>query len=164
MFYGFVNSNAQDNDFVSITAGFLYTSTSVNTEGAIENGSDSGFYIGFLGEIYVSHEFWLQPELVYARTNDNSYLQLPILAKFYISDRMNLLAGPQISYTLDDVTDNYSKINVGVGVGVGYNITKNIILNTRYTFQINDYYTGNGDFSFKTRFFNAGLAYKFKEF
>ena len=81
----------------------------------------------------------------------------------YVSDSFNLMAGPQISYTLEKAEADTRNLSVGVTLGVGYNISQNLNAFTRYTFQINDYYTGTGDFSLKTNFFNIGVAYKLKK-
>lgn len=73
------------------------------------------------------------------------------------------MAGPQISYRLEKAVENFTNLNIGLSFDVGYDITKNLAGFTRYTLQLNDYYTGSGDFSFKNRFFSVGFAYKFKD-
>ena len=162
VFYGFTTSYAQDADFIAVTAGYLNTIERTSIEGQSENISNSGFYAGFIVEKYISYEFWMQAELLYANDEDTSFIQIPILAKFYLSDNFNLMAGPQISYRLEKAAENFTNLNIGLSFGVGYNITKNLAGFTRYTLQLNDYYTGSGDFSSKNRSFNVGLAYKFK--
>ena len=163
IFYGITTSNAQDADFVAVTAGYLNTIDRTSIEGQSENISNSGFYAGLIVEKYISYEFWIQAELLYANADDTSLIQIPILAKFYLSDNFNLMAGPQISYRLEKAAENFTNLNIGLSFGVGYDITQNLTGFTRYTLQLNDYYTGSGDFSFKNRFFSVGLAYKLKD-
>ena len=141
VFHGFSTSNAQDADFVAVTAGYLNTIDRTSIEGQSENISNSGFYAGLIVEKYISYEFWLQAELLYANAEDTSYIQIPILAKFYLSDNFNLMAGPQISYRLEKAAENFTNLNIGLSFGVGYDITENLAGFTRYTLQLNDYYT-----------------------
>ena len=149
-------------DFFAVTAGYLNTIDRTSIEGQSENISNSGFYAGLIAEKYISYEFWIQAELLYANAEDTSYIQIPILAKFYLSDNFNLMAGPQMSYRLEKAAENFTNLNIGLSFGAGYDITENLAGFTRYTLQLNDYYTGSGDFSSKNRFFSVGLAYKFK--
>jgi len=162
---GFKNSNAQDEDFFAVTAGYINASSKERVFNRPDNTiNNSGFYAGIIGERYITYEFWLQGELLYVDVNEVSFLQLPVMAKFYVSDNFNLLAGPQLSYTLEKAVPDYTNFAVGLTLGVGYNITRNLNAFTRYTFQINDYYTGTGDSSLKSKFFNIGLAYKLSTF
>ena len=162
VFYGFITSNAQDADYIAVTGGYLNALGRTTIEGQSENIYNSGFYAGLIAEKYISYEFWLQAELLYANAEEASFIQIPILAKFYLSDNFNLMAGPQISYRLEKAAENFTNLNIGLSFGVGYDFTEKLAGFSRYTIQLNDYYTGSGDFSSKNRFFNVGLAYKFK--
>jgi len=161
---GLSKTYAQDADFIAVTAGYLNTNNRVTTLDVSENNGNSGFYAGVITERYVSYEFWIQAELLYANVDDISFIKLPVMAKFYLSDNFSLIAGPQIAYRLEKNVQNFTNLNFSLGLGFGYNISQKLIAFARYNHQLNDYFTGDSDFSSKDRNFNIGLAYKFKSF
>lgn len=67
-----------------------------------------GFHLGGMAEIPVSAQFYLQPELLfssqgYKLDNGNgilNYLNLPVIAKYYVTEQLSIEAGPQIGYLL----------------------------------------------------------------
>jgi len=159
--FSFIGVNAQGTDF-GATAGFISGNEKFKSGGESLSASESGFYVGIIAEIDVTEEFKIQPELLYAKVGEISFLQLPIIAKYYVSEKFNLLAGPQITYTLEnEVGDDVTKLNLGLGLGLGYDFTEKLFVQSRYAFQLNDYYTGNEDLSSKIGFLNIGLGYRF---
>jgi hypothetical protein len=80
------------------------------------------FHIGGMVEIPVSAEFYVQPELLFSsqgyKVNSNNatgvlnYINLPVIGKYYVTDKFHVEAGPQIGYLLsatikvDDVVSN----------------------------------------------------------
>ncbi len=127
----------------------------------IDMGDGSGFYLGLIADITVSDVFHVQSELTYANIDDVGFLQLPIMAKYFVSEKFNIQAGPQITYTLEDVIDDFTKLNIGLAIGAGYDFNEEFFVQTRFAFQLNDYFTGNGDFSSKINFLNVGIGYRF---
>lgn len=137
--------------------------------------SRTGFHIGALVEIPVSERFWIQPEILYSAQGAKykesgmelgvnysydieeklDYIQVPIMAKFYIVDGLALEAGPQISFlvsskgeyegTIGNVTvsddrdlDDISKIDFGLGVGASYRLPMGVFLGARYNFGLSN--------------------------
>ena len=89
-------------------------------------------------------------------------MQLLVSAKFYVSEKFNLLADPQINFTLaSDVGNDFTKLNIGLGVGMRYDFTKKLFEQSRYTSQVNNYYTGIWNLSSRIGFLSAGLGYRF---
>src|SRR5690554_4147726 len=119
--------------------------------------SRTGFHIGGLVEIPITESFWVQPEILYSAqgakyeekgmelqvpysfktTIKLDYIQVPVMAKYYVVEGLALEAGPQIaflakstgevegsiggvSYEDEDDIDDVSKIDFSVGVGASY--------------------------------------------
>ena len=83
---------------------------------------ESGFYIGGLLEFRKSINFSIQSELLYSNssyfTDRVSLLHIPILFKYHINDRFELLAGPETQFLLsikntDTRSRRYKKFILG---------------------------------------------------
>jgi len=139
-----------------------------------------GFHIGGFAEFEVSEKLIFQPELVYYlqgnkhKIDNNlefiskqSYLNLPIMAKYYVTEEFNIQAGPQISFLLtskdnfkgsnlllpdgsinDTVFNNtnnsvntkedYKNIDFGLNFGVEYKMNNRISFDLRYNLGLTD--------------------------
>ncbi|HLT52486.1 MAG TPA: porin family protein [Flavobacteriaceae bacterium] len=157
--FGF-SVSAQEVSF-GVTGGFLSGSQKVESGGFEATASESGFYIGGVADISVSEKFHVQPEVVFASIKDFSSIQVPIMAKYYVAEGLNLQAGPQIGFHFEETGDDFSSFNFSLGAGAGYDIDENFFVEARYAFQLNDYYTGDADASSKINFLSVGVGYKF---
>ncbi|MDX1827991.1 MAG: DUF5777 family beta-barrel protein [Lutibacter sp.] len=144
-----------------VTSGYLSAESKLDLEGTKFTDSNSGFYVGIVADIKVSEEFHVQPELVYTNISDLSFMQIPIMAKFYVADKFSLQVGPEITYTLEKTYGDATKFNIGLGLGAAYDFSEKFFIESRYTFQVNNYYTGNQDVTSRINFLNVGLGYKF---
>ena len=159
---GFVcSSQAQDVRF-GATAGYLNARGSVKAEGISISDSESGFYFGAAADFEVAENFNIQPELLYVNVNEASALFLPILGKFAISEKFNLQAGPQLVFSLEDeIPDEISSFEFDIAGGIGYDITEDFFVEARYTFQLNNSYTGSEDVKLRGNYLTVGLGYWF---
>jgi len=163
--------------------------------GNIENAEPKiGAHVGGLVEIKIVNKFAIQPELLfslqgakndYVRTMGNNryvneeklnlaYLNVPVMAKFYVIPSLSLEAGPQLGILLDaerkftqsqsngnnassssrsyDIKDNLRTLDAGFNLGASYYFTDNMFVQARYSFGLSsiderDYnYDENGDF------------------
>lgn len=150
----------------------------------------TGFHIGGFTELKVAKKFAIQPEVLFSTQgttiegfngDSNSsiklnYLNIPVLAKYYITDAFTVEAGPQVGFLLsaknkgEDIHDLYKTLDFGLNLGCGYEFTDNISLGARYTFGLtnvadnSDVPADNPDLynlSFKNSNFALALAYKF---
>lgn len=147
MAFGF--TNAQSTRFG--VKGGLNLSTFVG--GDVENAKSLvGFHVGGFAEIKVVDKFFIQPELLYSAQGTKidgvlgddydvklNYLNIPVLAKYYIVDKFSVEAGPQLGVLLsaklegDDVKKETRSVDFGFNVGAGYNFTDNLSIGLRYT-------------------------------
>ncbi|MBS7255638.1 porin family protein [Flavobacterium branchiicola] len=144
-----------------------------------------GFQVGGFAEIKVIERLSIQPELLFSTQGAQlkfgnsdfdtklNYINVPVLAKFYITKQFTAEAGPQLGFLVsaksegEDVKDGFKSVDTGFNFGVGYNFTDNFSVNARYTVGLSniadndaetwdDYYD-----SPKNSVFAVTLGYKF---
>lgn len=156
-----------------------------NLTGDFNPSMKIGFHLGGFMQYKVSEKFVLQPELLFstqgAKYNDDqvgegylvagetdiklSYLNIPLMAKYYVTNKFSLEAGPQIGFLLSakdkygytgtvqgvpvsesgeiDIKDDLNSIDFGINFGVGYDFNDKISLGLRYNLglsEISDFY------------------------
>ncbi len=141
-------ANAQDMQF-GVKGGF----NSASSDGG--GGSASGFFLGGLAEFSVADKFVLQPGLNYhtfsADGDSRSALSVPVLLKYNVAEKINLLAGPSLYYSLE--AEAVDKTVFGLDLGGSYDLTENIFVEPRYSLGL----TGE----VKTNVLLIGVGYKF---
>ncbi|MEZ0130261.1 porin family protein [Flavobacterium sp. LBUM151] len=197
----FAFSNAQGTKF-GVKAGLNLT----NLTGDVEDASSKvGFHVGGFAEFKLTEKFAIQPEILFSTQGAKSegtdafedytyednlslnYLNIPVLAKFYITEKFSVEAGPQLGILLSakskykqvfegetysedvDVKDSYKSIDFGFNVGTGYNFTENLSVGLRYTIGLSNVYDTTdsfedfdfGDVSVKNSVFALSVGYKF---
>ncbi len=157
--FGFANVNAQGVEF-GVTAGFASLSEKIDNGFQSATFSESGFFFGGIADIAISDEFHVQPELLFAGIKAGNSILLPIMAKYYVAEGFNIQAGPQIRLILESLPSDFSALSLGLGAGVGYDINENFFVQGRYSLQLIDSYTGDGDSSYKTDVMTIGVGYK----
>ena len=114
-----------------------------------------GFHIGGLVEFKLSDKFAIQPELLYSTKGTKqdfygiqlitnlSYIDLPIMAKFFVTKGLSIEAGPQIGYLVSEKgisnselviyqAGNYNKMDYGLNLGAGYVLENSLLFQVRY--------------------------------
>lgn len=189
---------AQKAEF-GIKGGLNSSNFSGDTDGA-DFKSRVGFNLGAFAAIKLSEKITLQPEILYSTqgakaenitapvddmlfTGDVkfnlSYINVPVMMKYYVADKFNLEIGPQIGFLtsaktstkLDgfsqtveqDVKDYFESVDFGLNFGAGYDFTKNVSAGIRYNLGLSNIFkTEAGDDS-KTQnsVFFLSVGYKF---
>ncbi len=190
--FAFGFANAQDVKFG--VKGGLNVAT---LTGDVDNvDSKVGFHVGGFAEIKVSDKFSVQPELLFSTQGTKfefsedfggeiisgegkvnlSYVNIPVMAKFYVADKFSLEAGPQIGFLTsakykleaegeegeEDAKEDYESIDFGVNFGAGYNFTENLSAGLRYNLGLSNIAKDAGDdYKEKNGVFSLSLGYKF---
>ncbi|TYA71842.1 outer membrane beta-barrel protein [Seonamhaeicola marinus] len=126
------------------------------------NTSKSGFFIGYyFTDIELGSKLELQPEINFVSVKDLEQIQVPILAKYEVIDKINVLAGPNIGYLIDAPT-GVKSINFSGDVGAAYELTENLNVNARYNFGISNLLDNpGGNATSRLSGFQVGLGYQF---
>jgi Outer membrane protein beta-barrel domain len=142
--FAFGMSHAQETRF-GAKAGLDFVSfDTVGSSGSIgvsvnsrDSNSITGFYVGGFATIGLTEKFGFQPELLFVKIQDSKGLILPVLARYTVKEKINILAGPSINYSLDDI-DSSNKTKINVDLGGSFDINENFILDARYSLGFGD--------------------------
>jgi opacity protein-like surface antigen len=158
--FGLSNVNAQDSKF-GVTAGYTNITEKASFEGDSFSSSESGFYIGVLGDFTISEKFHIQPEVLYANASETNFLYIPVLAKFMVSEQFGILAGPQANLILEDVVEGFNTLGIDLTFGANYDINENFFIEARYGFEVTNRIKDGGDLKDRINTLNVGIGYKF---
>ncbi|MCL6220733.1 porin family protein [Zunongwangia pacifica] len=157
-----VNSFAQKIDF-GVQAGYANLKISEKASGYSLSENESGFYVGFLTDFHLDENWHIQPSANYMRIKETNFLNVPVLAQYYISDSgFYVQAGPQATFILEDVVIN--TVGLDAAFGVGYHIDEHFFLDARYAFEVTNRYSGDDyfrDTKAHLNTLNIGIGYKF---
>lgn len=190
--FGFTAMNAQEVKF-GAKAGVNFATIGGDSENV---DSRTSFHLGGVAEIVISDKFSVQPELLFSSQGAKSeysedlgelgsfkveenlklnYLNLPIIAKYYVTDGLSIEAGPQLGFLLSadydvevdgesdeqDVKDNFKSIDFGAGFGLGYKLENGLNFNLRYNLGLSNISDTDGDFSIQNNVFQISVGYMF---
>lgn len=146
--------------------------------------SRTGMFFGGFAELCITDEIAIQPEILYSQQGTKfssegydvkfklDYLNVPVMAKFKLSEEFMVEAGPQVGVLLsakeefessmdsfeDDAKEDYKNIDFGANVGVAYQFENGLNLGARYNFGLSkvdenpDENKKNGVFQFSVGF------------
>ena len=168
-----------------------------NLSGMDNSEMKIGFHVGAVAEIKFNDKFSIQPEVVYSAQgtkysysetvpmvgkievdakNNLDYINIPIMAKYYIVDGFSVEAGPQIGFLVKaegkveggdssattDMKKFYKSTDFGINFGLAYDLPMGFFVNGRYNLGLSDIRdnTSNGD-AVKNSVIQVGVGYKF---
>ena len=133
-----------------------------------------GGYLGALAEIPAFFDaFYLQPELLVTlkgadvgpRNLNLYYLQVPLMAKYHVTDGIAVELGPQLGFLIGDNGDkepfnnvNPNRFDFGMNVGGGYLLNDTIYFQLRFEAGISYVLE---DFDLRNRAVSVGASYFF---
>jgi len=165
-----------------------------------DRDSRAGAHVGVLAEFKLTENFAIQPEVVFSMqgadrkftegttvTEDEqrlNYLNIPIAAKYYITEGLSVQAGPQIGFLLsakqegtetspgasvdysNDNKDAYESVDFSVFGGLGYDLPMGVFFQARYAAGLSnilkDANVGDSsDFKVQNNVFSVSVGYKF---
>ena len=175
--FGFIRLNAQGVNFGVKAGANNSTLNEILEDGIRQPGdienefsknwtSRTAFHLGFVVEFMVSDKFALQSEILYSAQGSDytgfdlaefgregrgtyklDYLNLPILAKFYLAKGFSLEVGPQIGLLLSanqeyeevdeeprKIKEGIEEVEIGVLGGVNYKLKGGLNFGGRYIF------------------------------
>ncbi len=165
-----VNVNAQDITFgVKAGANFSNLKVTFDGEGISPDGATS-LYIGGLVDVGISENVHFQPELLYsiegAEDAEVSFVNVPLMFKYYLVEGFNLQAGPQLGILVDAEggTDGLKGTNFGLNFGAAFEIVGGFFADARYNLGIANIAEDDPDFGdakLRTKGFQLGVGYRF---
>ncbi len=124
-------------------------------------------HFGLVAEYKFNEQFAIQPELLYSGqggeekgtligadikiTNKLDYLNLPVMFKYYVTERFSLQAGPQLGILLsskvkaskgsssaEEDIEGVKSVDFGFNLGLGFKVNKNLFFDARYNLGLNN--------------------------
>jgi hypothetical protein len=150
-----------------------------------------GFNVGGFVEIGISEKFSVQPELLFSTQGNKysetilgtkieftqalNYINIPVLAKYYVAEGFAIELGPQIGILAsananvsaggesasESIKDNFETIDFALAAGFSYKFTENFFANARYNLGLSNVAKDSGDFTLKNNVIQVGVGYKF---
>lgn len=184
--FGITNMNAQEFVMFGAKGGVNFSNFAGDGFASFEEDSNArtAYHLGLLAEIPLSDRFSLQPEVLYSaqgfditQIDDNpdvefrlDYVTVPVLAKFYVTDGLSLVAGPQFGFLAESEiksenseieldSENFNNFDMAVGLGAEYKFNK-FFLYGRYNAGLTDIYE-NEDIEAKNSVIQAGIGFMF---
>ncbi len=148
----------------------------------------TSFHLGVVSEFPIGETFSFQPELLYSSQGSDyddpdftgtiklDYLNLPLIAKYYVAENFSLEAGPQIGFLIaasdvgesdgfeydEDIKEFIKGIDFGINFGAGYKLDSGLNFGARYNLglsDVNEDYEEGG--SYKNGVFQVYLGFFF---
>lgn len=165
-----------------------------NLSGTDNSEMKIGFHVGAVAEIKFNEKFSVQPEVVYSAQGTKytttlpvvgkveaksnlDYVNIPILAKYYIVDGFSVEAGPQVGFLVKaegkveggndsktiDIKDGHKSVDFGVALGLAYDLPMGLFVGGRFNLGLADIRenSNNGDAVKNMPVIQVGLGYKF---
>lgn len=168
---GFANVNAQEINF-GIKGGLNFADITGDKTG--DMGTVTAFNFGIMSEIAITEKFSFQPELLYSgqgySINDDtvalSYLNIPLMGKYYLTKGLSLEAGPQVGFLISakndktDVKNLFNTLDFGVNFGLGYKLNNGLNFGARYNLGLTDINKRDG-FTYKNSVLQLSIGYFF---
>jgi predicted porin len=135
-----------------------------------------GFIAGVEGEYYINDWFSAAAGVSYAqqgwKMNGNTlkldYLNVPVVADFYVAPGLALKTGVQFGFLMNakaediDIKDDSEKLNISIPIGISYEIS-NFVFDARYNVGVTkvNKYGGSRDEKQRSELIQITVGYKF---
>lgn len=182
-------ASAQVQFSLGIKGGVNFANLNVQNAQATWDGR-TGFHGGAFA-LFKLTAFAIQPELIFSQQGSTvnfqsqdikanfSYLNVPIIAKFYLPLGLNLQLGPQFGFlttadsdfnpvsgtqTSTDLTDYYRNSDVSLGMGIGWDLPLKITIDARYNLGLTDIDDNASLSQTRNQVFQISVGYKLFKF
>jgi hypothetical protein len=183
--FGFVNAQDKENMSFGVKGGLNVSSITNADQDGVNSKSLIGFHAGFFGEFMISDKFAIQPEVLYSTQGVKldfegdkgdlklDYINIPVMAKYYVADTFSLELGPQIGFLVsakaksggvsEDIKDQVKSTDVSLGFGASYYFAEKFMLGARYNLGLTQMQKdlATGESQSKNSVFQVSLGYKF---
>lgn len=124
--------------------------------------STQGFYGGINAQFFIEDQSFIKADVLLSFVQDSFWLHLPVLYKYYITNHVSLVAGPQLSVIVGQKTP-YNSFGIDFGAGAAFDITDNIYLQAKYNFELTNTRLQKAALDTGSRYNSifAGIGYRF---
>lgn len=169
---GFTDVNAQKFNF-GVKGGLNFAT--ISGDNIKNTGTVAAFNFGVMSEISISDKFSFQPELMFSGQGYSlgddvialSYLNVPLMGKYYLTKGLSVEAGPQLGFLLGakheslDVKDSFKTFDFGINAGLGYKLNNGLNFGARYNLGLTNINDQNGSGKNKNGVIQVSVGYFF---
>jgi Outer membrane protein beta-barrel domain len=181
-------AQAQVQASLGIKGGVNFSSLDVTNARATWDGR-TGYHIGAFALFKVT-AFAVQPELIFSQQGSTvkingqdfdanfSYMNVPVIAKFYLPLGLNLQLGPQFGFLTSaesdynpvnaqggtDLKEYYKNSDVSLGMGIGWDLPFKLTIDARYNLGLTEINDNASLTATKNQVFQLSLGYKLFKF
>jgi len=132
--------------------------SNMNSEYISDDKMRIGFHLGLLAEIPLTSRFAIQPEVLYSTQGTEDiinnvgfttikfkldYIQVPILAKIYLTESLSVELGPSLNFLVNESidfgeTDFGNSFEFGGALGASYKLRGGFFVSARYIYGFTD--------------------------
>ncbi len=180
-FFIFTLSTIKAQEFVHFGAKGGINLTNLRSDNFAKTSSRTGFHFGLLAEVPLSNKISIQPEVLYSTQGTEAdvitfegnlnidynldYLQVPVLAKIYLTESLSIEAGPSFNFLIKEEiaggkTEYGSIFEFGGALGVSYAISNGFFVTTRYFYGLTNALDAYSN-TFKNNGFQLGTGFMF---
>ena len=123
----------------SIKAGYTGISVRSKAEGSeiSSTASDGGVSFGIGLDIPLSGSWYIEPSALYGSIDSESWLFIPVMAKYYVADQFSIMAGPQGTFSFEDKEGlPINTFGLDLGFGLGYDFSDAFFIEARFATEI----------------------------
>ncbi len=196
--FGFTNVNAQEEMQFGVKGGLNISNITGDDVDSFD--SRTCMHFGVVMELPISEKFSFQPELLYScqgadysedfidldgtiksvnaayeGTVKLDYLNIPLIAKLYVSEGFSLEIGPQVGFLIsakdeydwngntgeEDIKEYVKGLDIGAVIGVGYKLEGGLNFGGRYNLGLTDANDGYEVGTYKNGVIQAYVGYFF---
>jgi len=182
-------ASAQAQFAVGIKGGLNFANVDVSKSAGANYDSRTGYHAGAFALIKFGF-IGIQPELIFSKQGSNytvntadyeanfDYINIPVMAKFYLPLGLNLQAGPQFGFlskaqleqtisgvkTTSDVKNQSKNSDIAIGLGAGWDLPFGLTVDARYNIGVSKVNDDSGSGDVKNRVFQLSVGYKLFKF
>ena len=160
--------------------------SNISSDDFENNAARTSFHVGAVAEIEISDKFSVQPELLYSAQGATAsqegidvtmaldYLNVPVMAKYYVAEGFSLEVGPQIGFLMSakmkeesgkelerqNIKDDLKSIDFGMNFGAGYKLENGLNFSARYNLGLSNI-AEESENSVKNGVFQVSVGYSF---
>ena len=183
-----VSSYGQAQFALGIKVGPNFANIDTKSSVGANYSNRTGFHGGAFA-LFKLTKIGIQPEIIFSQQGSTieingkdfeenfSYVNIPVILKFYLVAGLNLQAGPQFGFLTKaegiefdaggdptdghNVKDQFKGSDISVGLGAGWDLPFGLTIDARYNLGISEINDSAGSEAVKNQVFQLSLGYKF---
>ncbi len=180
----FTGSTIKAQEFIYFGAKGGLNLTNTSSDNFSETKTRTGFHLGLLAEIPLGNRFSLQPEILYSTQGAEAdvimlgggpietefnldYIQVPVLAKIYLTESLSIEAGPSFNFLVNEKIDGEeadfgSNFEFAGAFGASYKFGGSLFGSARYIYGFSDAFDReNYEDNINNTGFQLGIGFMF---